>query len=140
MTSTMRGLHMEAFPQIIINNTPYVARRRLMTSNMIFNTYEVWLYRADGEPAEKIIQMDLHERRWCNPVSFQDKTYWFRKKSLFAFKYSLEDTSGKEIAHFSETTPFLTFSVRKTYKLQIYSPVDETLLAFTFFLATAIAY
>ncbi|MDI1229181.1 MAG: hypothetical protein PSY14_15990 [bacterium] len=140
MASAMRGLNLEAFPQLTINGAPCIARQRLMTNKLFYNTYQIWLEGAGDAIAEKVIQVELNQAKWRNTITYQGKAYWFRRRSLFTFDYSLEDESGKELAHFSETTPFLTFSVRKTYKLLTYTPLDETLVAFAFFLAAGISY
>jgi hypothetical protein len=140
MTSAMRGLNMEAFPQLTINGAPCIARKRLMTNKLFYNTYQIWLDGAGDATAEKVIQLELNQPKWRNPITYHGNVYWFRRRSLFTFDYSLEDEQGKELARFGETTPFLTFSVRKTYSLKTYSPIDETLLCFSFFLATIICY
>lgn len=136
LTASIVGSALDAYPNFSINGTSYVARRRLLTNNFMFNHYDVWLDK-NGEQAIKI---RLEPPKWKSRLSYQGQDYILERHGTFTFRYTLSDAAGQLIASFRETTPFLQFSVRRNFSLQTFVPIDEVLLTFAFWIGATTIY
>ncbi len=125
------GSGLGAYPEFILNGIAYKAQRALLSNQFIFNSYDIWL----GKDGRKAIEIRTSPPSWTWPISYQGKTYLLKRKHLFAFKYELSSEDGRRIASFTDSTPFLQFSERRDFAIDTTGPVDEMLLAFSFWIA-----
>lgn len=123
-------------PEITVGGKTYVAHRRLLTNNMMFNNFDIWLTGPAGEP---VISAKTVGRSWTTAISHAGQGYALRRKSFFGFSFDLS-ANNASIAAFRDTTPFWTFNSTRRFALDLAQPVDDLLLAFCLFLATSIIF
>ncbi len=131
LTGMIRGAKQEAFPILTIQDRPHLAKRRLLTNNLLLNEYDLWLEREE----ETVIAARIQAARWATCISYQEHTYQLRRRSFFRFRFDLQRSDGIQVASLRETTSFWSVSVHREFALASSGPVDSTLLTFAFFLA-----
>lgn len=115
-----------------VEGRTFTIRRKLLTNKFFWNDFTVSMF----DEQNNIVSV-AHIPGFGRRIHIEQagKTYDLRRKGLLAFDFTLEG-DGKPIAHFSETTPFLTLSSRREFAIVSNdASTAATLTSFSFFLA-----
>lgn len=124
----------QSCPALMIDGTRFEARKALKSNRFLVNDYKVWLVAQDGNvPISSFMPAS-----WPKEIEFKGQKYCLKRQSIFAFKFTLEGENTNII--FRETTPFFTFSSRKSFSITSADKVDPILLTFSLFLAMSVTY
>ncbi|MBW7910426.1 MAG: hypothetical protein H3C49_03995 [Alphaproteobacteria bacterium] len=119
-----------SFPQIVMPDETLTLVRRITYGGFLRTDYDVDFLDAQGN-------VKLAAALPAGPLSrfsFGGAAYKVDQISRLSFRPVLlrDDT---QVARFRETTPFLSFSSRKTYQLQVQTDVPPLALAAAFFIS-----
>lgn len=117
-------------PQVIVNGEKLRAQRRLLTDRALANDYEVWFEDESGPRITATVTFKPRKAL----IVYRGQNYDLPLKSLFRFRYTLS-RDGRDILTLKETTPFLTFTSRRSFALSPHGECDDMLATFALFLS-----
>ncbi|HRI77489.1 MAG TPA: hypothetical protein PLX33_10965 [Alphaproteobacteria bacterium] len=119
-----------SFPRIVTPDETLTLVRRITYGGFLRTDYDVDFLDAQGNV--KIAAQMPAER--LSHFSFEGATYTLDQISRLSFRPLLL-RGDMHVARFRETTPFLSFTSRKTYQLQVQTDVPPLALAAAFFIS-----
>lgn len=124
------------YPCLMVDGLNYTAHRKLLTDNFISNEFKIWLVDSEGQ--EKICA-HTPGKNWTFPIEYNNRTYFLKRDSIFAFRFTLSSDNGQKVS-FKEVTSFFVLTSKRDFQIDATEAVDHLLLCFAFFLATSFFY
>ncbi|ULA64298.1 MAG: hypothetical protein LZF86_120019 [Nitrospira sp.] len=110
----------------------FTIRRKLLTNKFFWNDFTVSMFDEQNNLVS-VAHIPGFGRRIH--IEQDGKTYALKRNGWFNFDFTLVE-DGQTIAHFIETTPFLTLSSKREFAIVSRDvPTAATLISFSFFLA-----
>lgn len=117
-------------PQFEWNSQTFPVKREILTNNYLYNFYRIWIEK-EGQVAIEATSNGLSKPI---VISYKGEEYSLVRKSLFIFDFTLQK-NDRTIARFKDTTPFLSFTSKRTFSLHNTQDVDDMLIGFCFWMS-----
>lgn len=124
-----------SFPQVAMRHKTLTLVRRITRGGFLSTDYEIDFLDEALKP-----ELTAHlPAGQLSSFSLGGEKYEIELTARFVFRAVLR-RGGTEVAQFRETTNFWSFTVRKTYALEMQTAVDSTAIACAFFIAVLKVY
>jgi len=120
------------YPVMRVGAVRYIVRRKLLTNVFFRNSYEIQLVSEDGRIAAMVILPGGIFKQ--QQISYAGDRYALQRMNFFRFDYRVF-RNDVAVVHLMESTPFLTFSSRREFAIDVSSEVDAELVGLAFFLS-----
>lgn len=139
LTPTIASLGLADAPTVIVLDQPYLLCKALRSDKFFANRFDLSLQGL--EPTETpAITASYGQRRWATLIQHEGREYLLKPKSWFGFKFELAHGEA-EAARFIDASPFLSFSSKRSYRIDLPAgPQPPLLIAFAFLLAVSSTY